>query len=300
MACHTHIMKNRLYVIVVLAMFQWTCADKAEIEPNTPKFKVSFAVSGVNYSGDKVSSITKAQSATGAKVFDWVEYLYLFIYNSEGNLVRYFHRWSGLGQLMLASELEEGDYTAVAVGHTNSSVWDVDKLSTANISNHYPGPVFVDKIAFKVGASETDVVNLLLKRKVGMLEIDITDEPTHDTYYVRVTMSSMASNYSFHASMPLRNDGSFLWQFYPQPNTASYIDLSAYFFVPQNSTSYKTSVLMEVYSVSGVMLKSQKIDNISIGMNMKTTIRGKLYDTLEQNFTVELEDNWIGEEIIEF
>src|SRR5690606_906277 len=112
--------------------------------------------------------VSAQQGASADAIYDEVEILTLFIYNSRGYLVGEHKRWRGTGESVFVTVLEEGDYTVIAVGDSGEWVNNVERLSTARVHKLYRGQVFMDKGAFKVGAAERREVNLMLKRNVGM------------------------------------------------------------------------------------------------------------------------------------
>lgn len=290
-------MKNTIYLFVVLALCGWNCADKKEVEPDIPAHEVSFAFSIVPGSLTKTASTSNQQSTTGDAIYDEVEVVTLYIYNSKGYLVGEYKRWRGKDANVFVTVLEEGEYTVVALGNGGDWAEDAARLNTARIHRHSRGQVFLDKAEFKVSASEKSEVSLVLKRKVGMLDIDITDQPMNDVYRVRVTIQNMAPEYAFHDFLPLGNEP-ISFAFLPHTNYDN--DFPAYFYVPNNSPSYKTSILLELIDTSLEVRKTQWLRDVTLGVNMKTTIRGKFYDSKAHHFTVDVADEWNEEDIIDF
>lgn len=294
-------MKNISYLFALLTLFAWSCSDKEVIEPEVPTYEVSFSFAAAQSSLMKSSSIAPTQPSTAASIFDWVQYLDLYVYDDKGKLINHFRRWGGIGEMILQSHLKQGEYTAVAIGHAGSVLMSgFEKLSTAHLSQFYQEQIYIDKVVFNVGATEAGEVGMVLERKAGRLEFDITDKPMNRAQFVRVTMNNMASDYSIQANMPKGNDWRRDLMFYVREGMEHYSDFPAYFFVPYNSTSYKTSILLEVVDGYGVVVKSQLLQDVTIGINRKTTIRGKLYDAHPHDFSIDIDDAWSGEDIIDF
>jgi len=287
--------KNKVYIFVLLALFGWSCADKEELIPDAPKYEVAFAVSATPGSLTKASSIANPQTYATDPIFDEVAYITLLIYNSKGYLVSELNRWSDMSTDVFVSLMEEGTYTAIAIGNNGDEVSGVERLASAQLNKYYGGQVFLDKTEFKVGPSEKSEVTLMLKRKVGVLDIDITDQPTNQSYLVTATIQNMPITYALHDFIPA---GSRTLTLGFHPYTSS-TDFPYYFFLPNNSSSYKTSILLEVYDATGAINKSFVLKDVTLGVNMKTTIRGKLYDPQDHHFTIEVGEDWT-EDILDF
>lgn len=288
-------MKNKIYIVLLLALFGWTCSDQKEIKPDIPKYEVSFSISGV---AGAPSSLDKQQSLRASSVFDEVVNVNLFVYNSKGYLVGEYTRQRGMNSSVFVTSMEEGRYTAVAVGFGGASFDNVERLSTARIYKYYPGQVFVDKVEFAVGASETGTVDLTLQRKVGMLDLDITDKPGNDIMYINVKMDDMAYEFTFRDLLPVGNKRQL--NFINYPHVENYTEFPAYFFVPGNSQSYKTTITLELISIYSEVVKTIVLKDVTVGVNRKTTIRGTLYNSGPQDFTVDIDDEWSGEDTVDF
>lgn len=291
-------MKDSIYLFVLLTFFGWGCADKKEIEPDLPKYEVAFSISSEADLPAKIADSRNRHSLSASAVFDQVQTVVLFVYDSKGYLVGEYSISSPSDAFHTVSDMQEGTYTAVVVGHNGISMGGAARLATASIYNVYLHQIFVDKADFRVGPLESGKVNLVLKRKVGMLDLDITDEPTNEASYLRVTIEAMTSGFSVNTMLPVGNTEPVSYVYYPRGTY--YNQLPAHFFVPGNSTSFSTSVLLEVVSEYGEILKSQLIPNVRFGVNKKTTIRGKLYDSIPQQFSVAFDEEWSDEDVIDF
>ncbi len=289
-------MKNLNYLSILLMFLVWGCTDENKVQPDRPQYDVAFSISDQAGSPVKLAD-SKTQESLSASLFDQVSAVSLFVYNSKGYLADQKTIWNPENNISV-SGLEEGTYTAVAVGHDESYFIGMERLATALFNKHYPGQVFVDKVDFTVGPSEAGTVKMMLKRQVGMLELDITDEPTNETIAVRVSLEAMAAQFSLRSLLPVGNSDVIYFQDWP--HTKNYTDLPGYFFVPGNSQSYNTSVLIQLVNQYGDVLKSQRIRDVKLGVNKKTTIRGKFYDSLPQQFTVTFDEEWSDEDTIDF
>jgi|GEM_PF-4483940 len=286
-------MKNKIYLFLLLALFGWNCSDKKEAEPTKAEHEVSFSITGVT----SAPSLTKQQSLIASSVFDEVVYVNLYLYDSKGYLVGEYSRQSGVSSSVFVASMEEGSYTAVAVGFGGAYFMNVERLQTARIHKYHPGQVFIDKVEFEVGASETGMVEMMLERKVGMLDLDITDEPGSEIDYVNVKMDAMAYEFTFRDFMAFGTNHEYNFEHYP--HVENYTAFPAYFFVPYNSESYKTTITIELITY-GLVSRSIVLKDVTVGVNRKTTIRGKLYNSGPQDFTVEIDDEWSGEDTIDF
>src|SRR5690606_20640173 len=157
------------------------------------------------------------------------------------------------------------------------------------------GEVYLDKVDFEVADVQNNHVNLILERKVGLLIVDITDKAPSDVSHVRATVRNLAYQYRFNEFMPLHDNYDVTFE-----RTDPYAEFGAYYFVPNNSSSFTTSVLLEVIGINGEVLKSKWVNDVTVGTNIKTTLRGKLYEPNAQGFTIEIDTEWSGEKTVDF
>lgn len=297
-------MKTNIYILSLIAIFGWGCSKKTEPSPEKPTYDVTFSVSGMETSTDKISPARKQQSLSAtANPHELVSYVNLYVYNAEGSLVAEIEeQCCGSADGILIENLEIGTYTAVAVGHTDgvTKTW-FSTLEAARLqfqySDKFYGQAFVDKVAFEVKNIDNNRVDLVLQRKVGLLDIDITDNAPSDVHFVRATLHSMASEYSINDFMALHSNINvgFSRDYIYGPS-----DFGGYFFVPYDDQAYTSSVLLEVIGTNGTVIKSKWIENVTVGTNIKTTLRGKLFEPNAQGFTIEIDPEWGGENTIDF
>lgn len=294
-------MKKHFYILSLIAVFGWGCAKKTDPSLKKPKYDVTFSLSGIETSTDKISPSKKQQSLFATtNPHDVVGNVNLYVYNGAHDLVaQVTEPCCGTAEGIVIEGLEVGPYTAIAVGDWGANTMDISYLSTARIhhdmNDMYSGEVYLDKVDFEVSTVESNHVTMVLQRKVGLLKIDITDEAPSDVAYVRATLNSMAYEYFFYDFMPLNTNYNPIFE-----STAPYAEFGGYFFVPYNNSSYKTSVLLEVIDRGGRVLKSKWVNEVTVGTNIKTTIRGKLFEPNAQGFSIIIDTEWGGENTIDF
>jgi hypothetical protein len=285
---------NNRYLFILLLLLGWGCTDKKQVQPDVTKYEVSFSIDGIV----APSSLDKQQSLAASSIYDEVQNVTLFIYNSKGYLVGEYLRSRGSSSSVFVASMEAGTYTAVAVGYGSAFFSNIERFQTARTFKDWPDPLFVDKVEFNVGASETGLVTLTLERRVGLLDLDITDEPGNEVGSVSVKMEAMPTEFTFRDLLPAGDEKLLVFNY--NPYFPANDNFPAYFLVPNNSESYKTTVTLEVLNFEHFLIKTIVLKDVTVGVNRKTTIRGKLFDPGSQDFQVEVEDEWTGEDIIDF
>lgn len=293
-------MKTNIYILSLIAIFAWGCSKKTEVAVEEPKYDVTFTVSGIESSTDKITPNKQQSLFAASNPHDVVGNVNLYVYNGEGNLVAQVNEpCCGTADGIMIEGLEAGPYTAIAVGDWYSETMDLHSLSTArlihSVNDIYNGEVYLDRVDFEVINVQNNHVNLILQRKVGLLIVDITDDAPSDVSYVRATVRDLAYQYHFDEFMPLHDNYDVTFE-----HSDPYIEFGGYYFVPENRTSFKTSVLLEVIGINGEVLKSKWVYDVTVGTNIKTTLRGKLYEPNAQGFTIEIDTEWSGEKTVDF
>src|SRR5690606_2799752 len=159
------------------------------------------------------------------------------------------------------------------------------------------GEIFMQKTEFEVKNLKGNEVGIVLERKVALLTVDITDTPPADVTYVRATVPHMAKYYNFDFFMPTDYEHS--------PSITHRYDRRAdkfnlFFFVPYNGDEYVTPILLQVIGTDGQILREKTINYVSVGTNVRTTIRGKLFQPDDSGFSVDIDTAWNGGRTIDF
>src|SRR5690606_28173251 len=150
----------------------------------------------------------------------------------------------------------------------------------------YYGEIFMAKVNFELIKLENNAESIKLERKVALLTVDITDAPPSAVHSVRATIPSMSRYDPFSNYMPTDYGytPSITHPFYPQPDK-----FNLFFFVPFNADAYATPGVLEVLGGNGEILKSRTIQSVMVGTNVRTTIRGKLFDPGASGFSVDID-----------
>lgn len=242
------------------------------------------------------TSALKMQVAPSGDLLNSIPNLTLFIYNSDEKLI--FEK-DIPSNGVFEEELNEGKYTAIAAAYSDMEVADLANLSSAYLSQGLTsiiaGEVFLEKVVFEVKPG-SNYIEMILKRQVGLIKINITDAPSSIAFHARATLQNTANEFWLKEFMPLQNN--YDHQYIVDSNSLD--QFGGYFMVAQNNQSHKTNVLLEIVDDFGRVVKSKLVENITVGTNIKTTLTGKLFEKDSEGFFIEVDADWEGETNIEF
>lgn len=275
-------MKKIITSLAVASLFFMSCTKDADVlTPPSATYEVKFGVSALSSNTyEKASKEVEAPD----KVLDSYT---IYIYDSNGALkdsIRKTKSDSNYGQASI--RLQEGVYNAVVVGN-NTIKAPASSFDAAVIEESFSKETFSAIQPFKVVANGTKDVAITLRRTIGRVELNLTDEFKETYKTLKVTYSNAPVSYSLAHSATLATKDFEISEKLVNDNP---VDAAFYSFGNEANAAGKT-IVIEAYDTSDNLIVSRSIGNVTILPNHITKITGKIFDG-NADFVITVDTAW--------
>jgi len=296
-------MKKVLPVLSLILLLFAACkkSDNSEAEPkeeDKPKYDVSFTVADFAQTvGTLSTGNSKATTAVGDTLKNYVNYLYYRIYNSAGVLVNSVDQEGSLSTFgTITDKLPSGAYNVLfTAGKYNLFIPGAQTIfSNASFGPTYGTPwndTFVKHVQLTVGSTAI-AQSVRLDRVIGGLEVVLQDAIPSNVAKVSVVFQSdvdyiYSTGTGTFSSKPITRDFSIAASDIGQKNKKflSYI----------GNTVSASSVIIRAYDSANGLLAEKTVSNVRCYKNQKTTLTGTLFPATSSaslGFTVTVNPTW--------
>lgn len=226
-----------------------------------------------------------------------VLYMYYYVYNSAGNMVRSLRQVStdsGFGHL--ADSLAAGNYTVVFVaGQSALTALTPEKLSTAKFYyENYPyvdvwDDVFFKKMALTVEPSSNSDQTVNLERIVAKLMVNITDAIPANVTTITLTVTSDFDYYYFASALATSTPTKRVFTFSVPAVALGTINYQIQSILVNTVTPFTVNI--SSYDSANQLLTQVNLSNITCTKNQTTLLSGNLF-TGKTPFQISLNSDW--------
>ncbi|WP_374166364.1 hypothetical protein [Arcticibacter sp. MXS-1] len=290
-------MKKVQVLSVLIVLFLFSCKKQDSTgEPTPEQYDIQFNVSGFSQEISDISS-TKPMASTSS-AGDYVSYIYYYIYNEKGNLVK-----SGKHEDKYSKDfsypqekLTNGQYTIVLVASTarlTSFEWDtLWSLSFGPYDKSQPfGDTFARSLTFEVNG-RSGQFDVRLERVTAKLELTINDKLPADltsftlsypsnAYFSALGNFGAVRSYLFSHTITQEDRNSwYRWQTFVMPETGS--------------SSVAGDVIIKGYNSNQQLIVTKTIKGVTFTKNKKTTLTGNLNSDAYMTFYSGVDTSYTG------
>jgi len=294
-------MRKAVFLLAMMAMIFFSCKkDHSKPTPAGKKYPVTFNVTNFTSKQSNfavkhgANSLADTVNASGA-----IDILYYAVYSGgmgvHGVVTKQDSSMANFG--MITDSLPPGQYQVVFIGG-KKEVTEVYSGRTAADRFSYPDnrwqDTFWDEFSITIGNSGISQ-NVTLKRIVGKLELDITDNIPANADSLVFAVDTEATT--------LLNDGAF--PFPPPSGTVTYSEKipagaigHANFRMDRiiGNTFNPFTVTITCKDASNAIIATATVNSVSVHANEKTILSGNLFSgpppANSQSFTVKVDTAW--------
>jgi|GEM_PF-5948439 len=277
-----------LSFICAFALLFSACSKE---EPVTPKveerYSVTLNVSTLSHDMVLISGLKAAGDINGAtagkKLSDVIDYLSYGVYDENG--VRIYQRSIHKGGQdfgKIKQVFSKGKYKVVVLGRWEQGSelpWFYNDDSRI-YSHSFSDAIFFNQFDLVVSDQNIEQ-NVQLKRKVGKLEVELTDKIPLNIEEIQYSVNGVSD---WFVPKTNRGDNNLIFQkstYFDYEGSPIYWEREAfsfYFFLDKDQET-EVSVKLVALDRNREVVVEKLIENVPVNINRKTKVRGRLFDT---------------------
>lgn len=273
-----------LFLVVAIAFVAASCqTDDLQISKGSDEVQVSFSVDDFR---QEVTPMPKAVSAESSMLL----YYSYYIYSEGGELVKSGRRSiDDPSYTLLNVYLKPGKYFALFVG--NNVVENADSYWKTIVKEPSPSgeASFGATISFIVDSAGSKSHDVVMRRLVGRVEVDIQDQIPENFGSLEVNVLLFPQEYSLSLGKAYKAKSNVKTSF----TSRQLLDKKVWFYSFSNSEIWNKELQFTVYSTKGEVISSKRVPNLIVKTNYLTKLTGNMFDGSDI-FTVSIDSSWDG------
>lgn len=305
------LMKKPLFsLICAVALLFSSCSKENTAAPKDEKlYPVTFNVSTFSKEIVPMASLKKtvrqisASTTSGNALSDAVKHVSYAVYNEAGIKVNEKvsnSQHASFGEI--EDSLPVGKYTVMLLGSTLRTWNAPDNINGSYYMPEYGGgdDFFFSQTAIEVqGLAINQTIQL--KRKVGKVEIKITDEIPANIEEIVYSVKGVGHYFFPYSGLSYINTiykSNYYWVDEESGSPDYSQDFGLYFFLNYDQDAF-ASVNIRAYDRNRNLVVDKTINDVPVSINKKTILTGRLFDdagsTKGQAFSISVDDKWNSE-----
>ncbi len=293
-------MKKAVFLLGMMTIIFFSC--KKEHSTSTPpgkKYRVTFNVA--NFTSRQSNLAVKHGASSLADTVNasaGIGILYYAVYTGgigvHGRILKQDSSMADFGTVI--DSLPAGQYQVVFVGGKNGLI-ETYTGRTAADNFSYPGnkwqDTFWDEFVITIGSGNISQ-NVTLKRVVGKLELDITDNIPANADSLVITVDPEATNFVNDGGMPSPPGGTVTYSEKIPAGAIGHSNFTMDRII--GNTAVTATVTITCKDSGNQTIATATASNVTIQANTKTILSGNLFSTspASQHFTIKADTAWGG------